>query len=173
MDRSNKGCLVVVGFLLMLPFLGWAGARIYNEVIFDREIGGRLKRAADANSITLAKQELEAALGKMETRHMTEGYTSIIYTTPDEDVGFWYKNIKTCVQQINDLSPTATQGEQDLVLLKLRQTLLDHSGKGGEHVTVPPGICVFPHNTMFAVWLWLSSILGLVGCLCVSVPFVK
>lgn len=172
MDRSSKGW-IVVGILLMLPFLGWMSARIYNEIIFDREIGGRLKRAADANSIELAKQELTAALEKMEVRHMTEGYTSILWTTPDEDIGFWYKNIKTCLRQINELSPMATQGEQDLVLLKLRQTLLDHGGKDGEYVTKPSGIAVFPYNTGFAVWLWLGSILGLIGCVVVVIPFMN
>lgn len=158
-----RGCLVLLcGFILCVPFVGWAVTRTYDSIIFDREIGGRLKRAADANSIELAKQELEAVVKKAEDWKITDGYTSVLYTVPSEDVGFWYKNIKTCLVQINGLSTTATQGEKDLVLMKLRQTLLDHKG-GHETVTVPEGISVFPNNIAFCVWGWISALVCLVG----------
>lgn len=168
----NKFLAVVVGVVLCVPFLGWAGARIYNGIIFDREVGGHLKRAADANSIEIAKKELEVSLKAMEQWKMTEGYTSIIYTTPDEDVGFWYTNIKTCVQQINELPPTATQGEKDLVLLKLRETLLDHGKQGHESITAPDGISAFPYNLAFVVWLWLTAPIALLGAFIAVFPFV-
>jgi len=168
----NKFLSVVLGVVLCVPFLGWAGARIYNGIIFDREVGGHLKRAADANSVEIAKKELEVALKMMGQWKMTEGYTSVVYTTPDEDVGFWYNNLKTCVQQINELPPTATQGEKDLVLLKLRETLLDHGKQGHETITAPDGISVFPHNTLFVVWLWLTAPIALLGAFIAVFPFV-
>ena len=77
-----------------------------------------------------------------------------------EDVEFWYTNIKTCLTQINELPLTATQGEKDLVLMKLRQTLLDHHG-GKEVVTVPEGISVFPRNLLFCRVNLLANLLSL------------
>lgn len=154
---------VLFGLVLCLPFFAWVGIRIYNDVIFDREIGGHIKRAADANSIALAKQELEVVVAAMERRKMTDGYTSILYTTPDEDVGFWYKNIKSCLDQINALPDSAQPGERDLVLMKLRQTLLDHKG-GHESITVPTGISIYPHNTAYFLFCLASIVGGILGC---------
>jgi hypothetical protein len=153
---------VLIGLVCCIPFLGWAAVRGYDAIIFDRELGGHLKRAADANSIELAKQELEIVVKQMEVWKMTDGYTSIVYTTPNEDVKFWHINIKACLTQINELPPDAKQGEKDLVLMKLRQTLLDHKG-GQETVTEPTGISIYPYNVGMCLWFWVSLVIGVVG----------
>jgi len=156
-----KGCFcLVVGLFLCLPFVGFAAGRIINDILFDRNLGGYLKRAADANSVELAVQELEIAVKYMEANRITEGYTSIIYTTPDEDVGFWYSNIKVSLDQLKALPAKAAQGEKDMALLKLRQTLLDHNG-GKEVITCPAGISVFPYNTIWAIFGCLAIFLAL------------
>lgn len=163
-----KSLKIAVGILLCLPFLGWAGLRSYNSIIFNRNIGGHLKRAADSNSIELAKQELKLAIDQIEAGGLTHGYTSVLYNTPDEDVGFWCTNIKSCLNQINELPPVANQGEKDLVLMKLRQTLLDHKD-GHEVETVPSGISVFPYNIAICVLGWLSAILATLGAVVVFI----
>jgi hypothetical protein len=169
---NGKGCICIfLGLVLCVPFVGTAVVETYNSIIFDREIGGHLKRAADANSIDLAKQELEISVKVMENWSMTSGYTSVVYTTPDEDVGFWYKNIKSCLDQMKSLPDNASQGDKDLVLMKLRQTLLDHKG-GNERVTTPPGISLFPYNTTYCVVNWVSLLLGIVGGCLVFAGFV-
>lgn len=147
MRRSNP----VLAVLFCIPFVLWFLSRAYFGVQFDRNIGGHLKRAADANSIELSVEEVDVALKAIEQEGLTKGYTSLVYTTPDEDVGFWYKNIKTCSTQLHSLPPTASQGEKDMVLLKLRQTLLDHTQQG-ERVTAPHGISVYPNN-----WTWMIA----------------
>lgn len=143
--------------LLLLPLFLWLAAREFCEISFDRDIGGHLKRAADANSVELAVGEIDTGIKQMEHRRLTSGYTSLLYQTPDEDIGFWYTNIKICSTQLHALPPTSTQGEKDMVLLKLRQTLLDHTGHG-EKVTAPMGISIAPYN-----WIWF--ILGVASCI--------
>ncbi len=168
---SGKGCLLfVLGGILVIPCLVWSGMRIYHAIDFERKLEGHLKRAADANSISLAKQELEVAVKQMEAWGMTNGYTSIVYTTPDEDVGFWYQNVKSCLDQINSLPDGAQQGEKDLVLMKLRQSLLDHKG-GHEAVTVPTGIGVFPNNANYCLFGWLSVVALIIGAIMMFVSF--
>ncbi len=34
---------------------------------------------------------------------MTSGYTSILWQTPDEDIGFWYTNLKASQQELQNL----------------------------------------------------------------------
>lgn len=124
--------------------------------MFDRGCEGYLKRAADANTVALAEQNLAIAVKYAEDNGMTSGYTSIIYRTPDEDVGFWYSNLKASLEELRSITPEATQLERTNILMKLRETLLD---EGNEvKVTVPNGISIFPDNTMYAI-LGVLSIL--------------
>jgi len=160
-DESMKTfliCLMVASGLWLLT----VGSIIaYKHVMFDRGCGGHLKRAADANSVEIATQELEVALTYMKENKLTEGYTSVIYTTPDEDVGFWYKNITASLEELKSLPPGASPLERTNVLMKLRETLLDKHD-GSEKVTAPSGIAVFPANAMFAILLLIpATILGI------------
>lgn len=140
---------ILFGISLTL-FVLWAGVRVYNAILFDKDCGGYLKRAADANTVELAKAELNKALTYMEQHNMTEGYTSIIYRTPDEDIGFWYTNLKNSHQELMELDPDSPPLERSNMLMKLRETILDE----GEsiQVTNPSGISMFPHNGVVAVW---------------------
>ena len=52
-----------MGILLILPLLLWAGVRIWNSVIFNIECGGHMQNAASANSVDLAKKEMEKVVG--------------------------------------------------------------------------------------------------------------
>lgn len=44
--------------LLMLPLLGVAGNSIYRGIEFNRNCGGYLIRASNANTVVLAKREV-------------------------------------------------------------------------------------------------------------------
>ena len=120
-----------------------------------------MKRAADANTVDMAKDELKTVIDYLDAHNMTEGYTSILWTTPDADVGFWYKNITTSYDELCSLSDTASGLERSNMLIKLRETLIDHGGEGGDSVTQPSGIAIFPNNVMYAWWGWGSIILTL------------
>jgi hypothetical protein len=82
----------------------------------------------------------------------------VLWRTPSEDIGFWYYNLYTSRQELENLRPDATQLEKSNVLMKLRETLLDQTG-GSTHVTVPAGISIYPHNVLFSWWGWSSTIL--------------
>lgn len=139
-------------------------AQLVLVVNFDRGAEGYLKRAADSNTIELAIGNMETALTYLEKRKMTEGYTSIFFSTPDEDVGFWFTNLESSLKELKSIDSNATQLEKTNVLMKLRETLLD-SGNGSDSVTVPQGISKFPNNGLFAFWFILSLIVLVVSAL--------
>jgi hypothetical protein len=157
--------LLFISILLMLMLPAWSTVRIVKGVQADRAYLGYLKRAADANTIELAKQELGRAVSYLQEHNMTSGYTSVFYTTPDEDVGFWFNNLNQSLNELNKLSSTATELEKSNTLMKLRQTLLDHK-ESGEEITSPDGISVFPNNVLWASlfgFCILSFVAGLAG----------
>lgn len=122
---------------------------------FDRSCTGYLERAANANTIEIAQTELSTALKYIESHNLTEGYTSVWWTTPDEDLGFWYNNIKTSNKELKDLAPDASSLEKSNMLIKLRETLLDNDGG----VTVPWGTSRYPHNAAWAVYFTLATLI--------------
>lgn len=143
-----------------LVFVVWIVARVIAGITFSRECEGYLKRAADANTIELAVKNLEIAIGYADTHGLTSGYTSILYTTPDEDIGFWYENLAASLEELRGIKPEAPQLEKTNVLMKLRETLLDEGQ--GVSVTAPSGISVYPNNSFYAFWGWLSAIFSIV-----------
>ncbi len=148
--------------LTLIPLVIWIVLRIVADVTFDQDIGGHLKRAADANTVELARQELDIALKNMESRGCTEGYTSIVYRTPDEDVGFWYENITSSYLALGNLPPDTDALTISNELMKLRETLLDHK-ESGEKVTAPEGISIYPHNVAYVLSCIACLALVLVG----------
>ena len=148
-----------LGVLMGLFFFGWATGRAVNGIRYGQDCGGHLKRAADANTIKLAQQELAVVLKYLDDHRMTNGYTSILWQTPDEDIGFWYENLRAASDELDSVEPSATQLERTNVLMKLRETLLD-----GTSITEPMGISVYPHNGMWTFFGVVSLLLGIVGC---------
>ena len=156
--------------LAVVAFLVFSGIRIGADIQFDRNCEGYLKRAADANTIELAKKQLETAIAYIEQNGMTNGYTSVFYRTPSEDVGFWYTNLKSSLHELETVSPTATQLEKSNLLIKLRETLID-SAKDGIKVTVPSGISVFPNHGLYAWWGWITGVTSLIGAISLAIRY--
>jgi len=153
---------VWVVFILSLVFaLMWSGVRIYKGYDFSINCEGHLKRAADANTIEIAKKELNTSLAYMEKNNLTSGVVSIILKQPKNDIGFWYENIKASRDELNSISPEASQLEKTNVLMKLRETLLDN-GEKSDKVTSPNGITIYPMNVLFFLW---GSISWLLTCI--------
>ena len=160
---------LTLAMVFTMLFLSLVGTRTVNEIMFDRGCEGYLKRAADANTVELAIKNLEVAINYTEANGMTSGYTSALYRTPDEDVGFWHENLRSSLQELRTIKPETTQLEKTNVLIKLRETLLDHN-KDGVKVTSPSGISIYPNNVLFAWWGWLSFIFAALfwGLLCIE-----
>lgn len=149
--------------LFILLFCVWVGIRIVASIQFERSCEGYLKRAACANTIELAIKQLKMSLDYIERERLTTGHTSILYRTPNEDVGFWYTNIKSSLGELEQTNPKATQLEKSNLLMKLKETLLYQGEQGETAVTVPNGISIYPNNVAMAFLGWLSAILVVVG----------
>jgi hypothetical protein len=152
--------LICIVSLLALLTVG--GFRCANGIQFDRNCSGYLKRAGDANTIEIAEKELVKALDYIEKHDLKDGYTSILYRTPDEDIGFWYTNLHTSLEELKKLPAEVTPLERSNMLIKLRETLLDH-GQGGDHVTIPAGITIYPANLIYALLCWIFLIIVVVS----------
>lgn len=94
----KQGIIFLIGLLLMV---GYLGTRAVKSVQFNQNCGGYLKRAADANTVETAKEELSKAISYIEANNLTQGYTSVMWQTPNEDLGFWYKNLKSSETELS------------------------------------------------------------------------
>lgn len=143
-----------INILLLLIAITIVGFRIMKGIEFKQNVKGYLKRAADANTIEIANEELTKVIDYLEANNLTSGYTSILYKTPDEDIGFWYRNLKASQNELQNLNSTSAL-EKTNVLMKLRETLVD-SGKKAR-VTVPDGVTYYPNNLFWAVLGWTAA----------------
>ncbi len=154
-----------LGVLFLMPFLIWMGVRVVADIQYSRKCEGHLKRAADANNIPLAIAELQQAVDYAKVNGLTTGSTNILWETPAADIGFWYTNLTQALDELKDVPEGTSQLERTNILMKLRETLLDHGDGGKEGVTEPGGISIAPNNRLFALWGWLGGVLALAGIL--------
>ena len=134
---------------------------IVKSVQFTQDCKGYLEQCSNANSVEMALNRLELAIRYLERNDMTTGYTSILWKTEDENIGFWYENLQTCRQELKK-ALDATQLEQTNVLMRVRESLVKN-GKEGEYLIIPDGIFKYPHNLWYAIGLWLSLFLIVIG----------
>jgi len=138
---------LTLGILITLFSFAVFGGRIYKKTVFKQNVSGLLKRAADANTIELAEIELTKVIDYLEENNLTSGYTSVLWQTPDEEIDFWYKNLKASQLELQNLNSDSAL-EKTNVLMKLRETLLDTGER--TKVTVPSGLSIFPNNKLWA-----------------------
>ena len=131
---------------------------IVRSVHLKQNCTGYLKRAADANTVETAKDQLTKAISYLEENNLTKGYTSVLWKTPDEDIEFWYKNLKASQSELNKVDSSTSALEKTNLLMKLRETLLDNGDKG-DSLTVPDGLSRYPNNLFYGVMIFLAIIL--------------
>ncbi|MGH1435133.1 MAG: hypothetical protein ACRBG0_11805 [Lewinella sp.] len=156
----------LISAVLLLFSLGVFGVRISKGVTFKQNVSGYLKRAADANTIDMANAELTKVINYLEANNLTSGYTSVMWETPDEDIGFWYQNLKASQQELETLNSDSAL-ERTNVLMKLRETLLDTGEK--TKVTIPKGLSVYPDNLFWGI-LTLSAFIAMMAGFIVLIP---
>lgn len=144
--------------------------RIIKGVELKQNVTGYLKRAADANTIELAQKELAVVIQYLEKNNLTQGYTSIFWKTPDEDIDYWYRNLKASLLELQNLNSQSAL-ERANVLIKLRETLVD-VGKSTK-VTVPKGLAVFPNNALWAGYMLLAILMLSAGLIIIVVEYDK
>lgn len=143
--------------LFALCGLGIVISQFVIAIQMKQNMTGYLKQAADASSVETAMVELKKSLDYLEEHEMTEGYTSIFWKTEDENVGFFYNNLKGSYNELSLVTDSTSQLEKSNLLMKLRETIIDH-GSDGDKITIPDGLHKFPHN--FA-WMLMNIIAGL------------
>lgn len=156
MGKSSKTFLVLAIVTTVL-FCIWGVARTVAGISFDKNCTQYLKRAADANSIEMAKVELGKAISYAESQRLTEGVVSIFLRQPKNDIGYWYTNMVIAYEELESLPEDSTPLEKTNVLMKLRETLTDNNDSGTS-VTVPNGISIYPNNVGYFLWGIISSI---------------
>lgn len=147
-----------IGIILALFAFSIFAVSINKSISLEQNCTGYLKRAADANTVETAKGELQKSIQYLEAHNLTKGYTSVMYNTPDEDIEFWFKNLKASENELSQVPDTASILEKTNLLMKLRETLMD-SGEKNDQVTVPDGLERYPDNVMWGILIWLSVLI--------------
>ena len=137
--------IVAWAIIATIVFCAWSTVRIVKFVQFDMNCTQYIKRAADANTVELAKEELAKAISYAEKNNLKEGVVSIFLHQPKNDVGYWYKNMTQSYSELDKLSGNATSLEKSNVLMRLREALTDNN-ESGVSVTIPDGISIYPKN---------------------------
>lgn len=154
MGKSTK-IFIVFAIIATIVFGACVTVRTVKGVQFDINCTQHLKRAADANTVELAKEELAKAISYAEENNLTEGIVSIFLHQPRNDVGYWYKNMSEAYAELEKLPEDATSLEKSNMLMKLREALLDEE-EAEVSVTIPDGIDIYPNNVLYFWWGVLS-----------------
>ena len=147
----------VIGTLVCVLALITPVAWVVNKIHFNQDCSGYLKQTADANTAEIALERLNLALDYIERNRLTYGYTSVLWQTEDENVEFWYKNLKACQSELKACI-NGSQLEKSNVLMKVRESLTD-AKEGGTSLTIPQGISRYPNNAAWMIFGWLSALL--------------
>lgn len=158
--RQRVSILVLFSLLCSITLT----VTIVRSIQFNQKCAGYLKQAADANTPELALERINVALEYIEANNLTDGYTSILWKTEDENVGFWYRNIVACQKGLKSCLESS-QLEKTNVLMKVRESLTDE-GEKGTVLTIPDGISRHPYNWLWAIINTISFIMGSFLFLC-------
>ncbi len=129
------------------------------SIQFKQNCKGYLKRAADSNTVELAKEELGKAVDYIEANHLDQGSTHLFYAMPNCDLEFWHKNLKASLNELNTIDSKTDQLTVSNQLLKLRESIMDN-GEKGTFVTVPPNVHLFPNHLAFRM-LCVGFLIGI------------
>jgi hypothetical protein len=78
---------------------------------------------------------MRVVVSYLETNGLTTGSTHILWADPAHDLGFFYRNMKASLEELEGLPKEATPLEKTNVLMKLREALLD-SNKDGSTIVL-------------------------------------
>ena len=157
MEKLKKALVIILAVLSIastLSLVAWGVTRTVKGIQMNFDCIYYLKRAADASTVEMAKNELAKAIEYAEKNALTEGIVSIVLEDPRNDVGFWYNNMKEAYKELDQLPENATSMEKTNVLMKLRESLIDE----GSGVTHPIGISIYPNNVFYFWWAMISLI---------------
>jgi hypothetical protein len=153
---------IILGLLVVLcSIIGLA--RVLKNVDIEQNCFGYLELAAFASTPQIALTQMQKATKYLEKNNLTKGYTSILYQTPDEDISFWYTNLKESEAELKKVTDQTSALEKSNLLMKLRETLLDRSGSD-TILKTPHGLVAFPNNKLWglAILIVCITFIGLI-----------
>ena len=157
----KKSSLIILAIILIIVPLIYYGMMIVRGIEFDRDCTGYLSLAVNANSVEIAEERLTTAIEYLEANNMTSGDAKfIIANRPENNIDFWYTNLKSAQAQLREIIAcgTASELEKSNVLIKLRETLLDD-----DDLVIPENLCFYPNQTIIIImsliiWgLWILA----------------
>lgn len=148
--------------MLSVIAIVFLGSCFVKRIQFKQECSGYLRQAADANTPELALDRLNRAINYVEAHGMTTGYTSVLWRTEDQNVEFWYMNLKACQSELEGCLD-GSQLEKSNVLMKVRESLTEDSGEHGTQLTIPSNIAYYPDNTFYLLARWACYLMLLTG----------
>jgi len=154
--KKFKAIFLILAIVTTLVFCVWSTVRIVKAVQFGLDCEAYLQRAANANTVDMAKEELVKAIDYIEKNNLTDEIISIFLKNPANDLSFWYRNIKSAHDELVNLPEDSTPLEKTNVLMKLRESLTNNDSNGSTNIIVPQGITVYPDNVMYFWWGTLS-----------------
>ena len=157
--RTVGFCISFLGLVLILAIFI---IRIIFGVSMQFDCTQYTKRAADANTIELAKSNLDTVIKYLDKRELTNGVVSIFFNQPKNDIGYWYSNLKESQKELEKVPENASQLEKSNMLMKLRETLID-SSQNGVSVTAPDGLSIYPYNKIFFWLIVVGGVMMFVG----------
>jgi hypothetical protein len=143
--------------LAALSLGGWATVRVTKAIQFNQNCGGYLRQAANANTVDLAVKALSRSAAYAGRQGLTSGYTSVLWKTPSDDIGFWHDNLKASLAELRQVKDDTSQLERSNILIKLRESLTERN-KHGSRITVPDGISIYPSNALYFWWVVVSCV---------------
>lgn len=161
-DYKNKMKAFIATILTILSLSVFVVV-IVKSISLKQNCTGYLKRAADASTVETASKQLDIAISYLEENNLTSGYTSVLWKTPDEDIEFWYNNLKSAQCELSKVDSATSTLEKTNLLMKLSESLTDNSDICDDLI-VPIGLSRYPHNLLFGILMWLSGfiLIGLV-----------
>lgn len=151
----SKSFVTIASLIMMLVGLAMISCNVVRYINFNRHCIGHLKRAANANTISIAAKELKTVIDYAEAHNLTNGYTSVFYKTPDEDIEFWYNNLTNAYAELLNLPDDIDALTATNVLLKLRESITDQDSSGSNAVK-PTGLAYYPHNLGYGLMLFFG-----------------
>lgn len=165
---------------------GTTGMRVHKANEFDNQVGSYLQAAYETDDPTAADKYLSTAIAYLDENKMTNGFTSVLYKSPSDDVGEWYEKLGVVAKEIhnapvkpeglntdeatkNGAHPTDPGKSRWAALMrKLGIVKVRPASKGEEpayvEVKSPDGISIYP-NVTTVLGSWLASLLGFMASL--------
>jgi hypothetical protein len=171
--KTTVGCVFgIIGLALALQgVLGFAFS-VWVDFQFSQNFSSHLDRAAHAPSIKVAHQELKQVEDYLVTNNLTTGNSSTFYDVNQNDLAYFYGNVKDSTAQLAELekSGDSTSVNSSNELMRIEGTF-KVKGEKGESLRTPESLSHAPNQR---IWFWLgllSFALFIVGCFFIFVMF--